>query len=142
LQELAVVKNHELPIKLSLIDNDGYASIRATQRKFFNGEYVGCDSRAGLGFPNWVALFEAYGIPCRYLESHEVSVEHLAELIHTNMQPEAWILRVDPEQSNWPAVSSKLLPDGRMTSSPIYDMLPPLSPDIATQVTRYLKQNY
>jgi acetolactate synthase-1/2/3 large subunit len=138
LQELAIVKRHELPLKIFIIDNDGYASIRATQRKFFDGAYVGCDSRTGLGFPSWVTLFEAYGIPCRYLETDEISVESLRNLIHANMDPEAWILRVDPEQPNWPAVSSKLLRDGRLISNPIYDMSPPLSPEIEAYVTRYL----
>ena len=67
LQELATIRRHALPVKMFLIDNGGYASIRATQRKFFQGAYVGCDEATGLGFPDWIALFHAYGIPAEKL---------------------------------------------------------------------------
>jgi hypothetical protein len=45
---------------------------------------------------------------------------------------------VDPEQPNWPAVSSRILPDGKMASNPLYRMLPPLAPEVAAQVSKYL----
>jgi acetolactate synthase-1/2/3 large subunit len=45
---------------------------------------------------------------------------------------------VDPEQTNWPAVSSRLLPDGKMVSNPLYRMLPALAADVAAAVSKYL----
>lgn len=137
LQELAVIRRHNLPVKIFLMDNCGYGSIRATQKKFFGGAYVGCDENTGLGFPNWVALFNAYGIRASELKHSDAAPERLAVLLD-NPNPEAWVVRIDPEQPNWPAVSSKILPDGKMVSTPLYDMLPPLAPKIAAQVTRYL----
>jgi len=137
LQELAVVRRRDLPIKIFLSENHGYGSIRATQRKFFNGAYVGCDEETGLGFPDWVALFGAYGIPARRLAPDEATPESLARLM-AGPGPAAWIVPIDPEQSNWPAVSSRLLPDGKMVSNPLYRMLPPLPPEIEAQVSRYL----
>jgi acetolactate synthase-1/2/3 large subunit len=137
LQELAMIRKHSLPIKIFVLDNAGYASIRATQRKFFGGAYVGCDEATGLGFPNWVALFEAFGIPARRLDAAGMTVAALsAELAAPG--PAAWVVPVDPEQPNWPAVSSRILPDGRMASNPLYRMLPPLAPEIAAQVSKYL----
>ncbi len=138
LQELAMVKRFALPIKIFLFDNSGYASIRATQRKFFNGAYLGCDSETGLGFPDWEKLFAAYDIPCRYLQEDETSPEVLRQLMDKHDGPEAWIVSVDPEQPNWPAVSSMMAPDGSMTSSPLYDMLPKLPDALLAQVGRYL----
>ena len=65
LQELSIVRRHNLPIKIFILDNGGYASIRSTQRKYFGGTYVGCDEATGLGFPRWVELFRAFGIPAQ-----------------------------------------------------------------------------
>jgi acetolactate synthase-1/2/3 large subunit len=137
LQELALVRRQNLPIKIFLSENHGYGSIRATQRKFFNGAYVGCDEETGLGFPDWVALFQAYGIPARRLGPDEATSEALARLM-AEPGPGAWIVPIDPEQSNWPAVSSRILPDGKMVSNPLYRMLPPLPPGVEAQVARYL----
>jgi acetolactate synthase-1/2/3 large subunit len=139
LQELALVRRRNLPIKIFLSENHGYGSIRATQRKFFNGAYVGCDEETGLGFPDWVALFAAYGIPARRLTPDEATPEILARLI-AGPEPGAWIVPVDPEQSNWPAVSSRILPDGKMISNPLYRMLPPLAAEVSAQVSKYLPE--
>jgi acetolactate synthase-1/2/3 large subunit len=138
LQELAVIKRYSLSVKIFLFDNAGYASIRSTQKKFFNGAYLGCDYETGLGFPDWNKLFDAYDIPCRYLSEDQSSEEYLCELLSNRVGPEAWIVSVDPEQPNWPAVSSILGPNGLLTSSPLYDMLPKLTEDILKRVGKYL----
>lgn len=137
LQELALVRRHELPIKIFLLANRGYASIRATQRRFFGGAYVGCDEESGLGFPEWLGLFAAYGIPAARLGDDERVAPSLARLMATP-GPAAWIVDVDPEQPNWPTVTSRILPDGSMESNPLWRQDPPLPPDIAREVGRYL----
>ncbi|MFA9439818.1 thiamine pyrophosphate-binding protein [Uliginosibacterium sp. sgz301328] len=138
LQELAVIKRFSLPIKIFLLENQGYASIRATQKKFFNGAYLGCDPETGLGFPNWEKLFEAYDIPCRVLRENDAEEGALRKLLDDRSGPEAWVVRVDPNQPNWPAVSTVLAADGSLTSSPLYDMLPGLPDDMLARVGRYL----
>jgi acetolactate synthase-1/2/3 large subunit len=138
LQELAIIKRFALPIKIFLLENQGYASIRATQKKFFNGAYLGCDPETGLGFPDWVKLFDAYDIPCRFLREDEAEEGALRTLLNDRPGPEAWVVRVDPNQPNWPAVSTVLSADGSLTSSPLYDMLPKLSDDMLARVGRYL----
>jgi acetolactate synthase-1/2/3 large subunit len=138
LQELAIIKRFALPIKIFLLENKGYASIRATQRKFFDGAYLGCDPETGLGFPNWEKLFDAYDIPCRFLSVEEAEEGVLRKLLDSQRGPEAWIVRVDPNQPNWPAVSTVLSADGSLSSSPLYDMLPKLPVDTLARVGRYL----
>ena len=138
LQELAVLKRYSLPIKIFLFDNAGYASIRATQKKFFNGAYLGCDHETGLGFPDWERLFGAYDIPCRYLSEEQTNEDYLKDLLANRVGPEAWIVRVDPDQPNWPAVASALGPNGSLTSSPLFDMLPKLTESMLERVGRYL----
>jgi acetolactate synthase-1/2/3 large subunit len=138
LQELAVIKRFDLPIKIFLLENQGYASIRATQKKFFNGAYLGCDPDTGLGFPHWEKLFAAYDIPCRFLNLEESEENVLRQLLDRQAGAEAWIVRVDPNQPNWPAVSTVLSSDGTLNSSPLYDMLPKLPAETLTRVGRYL----
>jgi acetolactate synthase-1/2/3 large subunit len=138
LQELAVLKRFGLPIKIFLCENGGYASIRATQKKFFNGAYLGCDPDTGLGFPDWETLFAAYGIACRTLRQEEVRSEVLQALLDERAGPQAWIVPVDPHQPNWPAVSTVLSGDGSLTSSPLHDMLPKLPAQLWDSVGRYL----
>lgn len=138
LQELAILKRFSLPIKIFLFDNSGYGSIRATQKKFFNGAYLGCDHETGLGFPDWEKLFGAYDIPARYLSELEAMEGNLDRLLENREGPEAWIIRVDPDQPNWPAVASVLNANGSLTSSPLYDMLPKLTEKILATVGRYL----
>ena len=137
LQELAVVRWHNLPLKMFIMDNGGYGSIRATQRKFFGGAYVGCYQATGLASPDWEQLFKAYGIPARRLRVEEDNTDHLMALIK-NPGPEAWIVPVDPEQTNFPAVSSKILSDGRMQSNPLYALLPELDAELLSEVGKYL----
>ena len=138
LQELAIIKRFSLPIKIFLFENGGYASIRATQKKFFNGAYLGCDPETGLGFPDWERLFGAYDIPCRFLSEKEAGEDALRELLENRSGPEAWMVRVDPNQPNWPAVSTVLSPNGSLTSSPLYDMLPKLPDELLARVGRHL----
>ena len=140
LQELAIVKRFSLPIKIFLLENQGYASIRSTQKKFFNGMYLGCDPDTGLGFPDWTKLFDAYDIPCRFIRQDETEVDALNHLLSERSGPQAWIVRADPNQPNWPAVSTTLAADGSLSSSPLYDMLPKLSDELLARVGRYLLQ--
>ncbi len=63
LQELGTVHANQLHLKIFLFDDNGYASIRMTQKNYFGGRYVGCDIETGLGIPNWELLFQAYSVP-------------------------------------------------------------------------------
>lgn len=137
LQELALVRRHDLPIKIFLMENRGYASIRATQRKFFGGAYVGCDESTGLGFPDWEALFTAYRIPVARLSPEDRSPDRLARAMAAP-GPAAWIVEVDPEQPNYPAVTSRICPDGSMESNPLWRQQPPLLPEVAAEAGRHL----
>jgi len=140
LQELALVRRHDLPIKMFIMANRGYASIRATQRKFFGGAYVGCDEATGLGFPDWLQFFKAYGIPVASLSAEERSCTRLSQLISA-AGPAAWIVDVDPEQPNFPAVTSRILPDGSMESNPLWRQEPRLSLEVENEVSHYLPAN-
>ena len=64
IQELETVVRLRLPIKMFILDNEGYGSIMATQRNLFDGRYVGSSPDSGLTLPDVCAVAGAYGIRC------------------------------------------------------------------------------
>ena len=64
-QELGTLAATGANVKVFLLENNGYASIRMTQRNYFKGAWIGCDAQTGLGLPNWEDLARAYRIPYR-----------------------------------------------------------------------------
>ncbi len=137
LSELGTVRNRDLNLKVFIFSNMGYASIRVSQKAYFAGAYIGCDATTGVGLPDWEEIFGAYGIP-------SVGV---SGLLNKNAQaldllkkkgPAAFIVKIHPDQSFLPKVTSKIFPDGKMKSNPIHLMQPELPEEIATQVFKFL----
>jgi acetolactate synthase-1/2/3 large subunit len=62
LQELQTVKTHNLPIKIFIINNDGYISIKITQESFFNGKEYASGKESGVEIPNFQKISDAFGI--------------------------------------------------------------------------------
>jgi acetolactate synthase I/II/III large subunit len=62
IQELASIKQHNLSLKIFVLNNSGYLSIRNTQRKFFENRVYGVDKQSGLWFPSLHAIAQAYRI--------------------------------------------------------------------------------
>jgi acetolactate synthase-1/2/3 large subunit len=138
IQELATINQLGLPIKVILFNNNGYASIRSTQQKYFASNYIGCDSDTGLGQPNFSHLARAFQID--YLEVSLNTEE--AELLGVLINPKPTIIEVliSPEQQFLPKIESKLNLDGSMTSAPLHEMYPPLDDLIAAKVLKYLQE--
>jgi len=65
LSELATVKRWDLPITFHLLDNQGHAMCRQTERQWFAGRYCSTDVESGLGFPDWHDVLEAFGVEFR-----------------------------------------------------------------------------
>jgi acetolactate synthase-1/2/3 large subunit len=137
LQELATVAVNDLPLKIFLFSNEGYASIRMTQRNYFGGQYLGCDTKTGLGFPDWQMLFRAYGIPCLELGPAGLANPEFAPLFDS-AGPAAFVVPVDPEQTYFPKITSRVTATGGMESQPLHLMSPDLTDDLAQRVLVYL----
>jgi len=120
-QELATVAHHCLPIKLFILENDGYASIRATQDNFF-GLRVGAGIDSGLSFPNFAKLAQAYGLPVKAIPPGEED-EEIRRVLETN-GPLIALVPLDPLQPIEPKTSSRRLSDGTMETAPLEDMAP------------------
>lgn len=62
IQELQTVRHYKLPIKLFVLNNHGYRSIKSTQTKYFDKDFIGCDRHSGVSFPANYKLAELYGM--------------------------------------------------------------------------------
>jgi acetolactate synthase-1/2/3 large subunit len=137
MQELGTVMSNALNIKVFLFANDGYASIRMTQKNYFGGKYVGCDRRTGLGLPNWGQLFSAYEIPVMEIGPGFEKDEGFLHCFES-AGPAAFIVKIDPEQTYYPKIASRITETGGMVSNPLHLMTPELPEEVASKVMRYL----
>jgi acetolactate synthase-1/2/3 large subunit len=136
LQELGTVSVNNLNLKIFIFDDNGYASIRMTQRNYFGGRYVGCDTSTGLGIPIWSKLFDAYSIPMQELRpGFETDPTFLAAL--NTPGPAAFIVKIDPEQTYFPKITSRVTPSGSMESNPLHLMTPDLDEATSAKVFHY-----
>ncbi len=121
IQELQTIVHHRLPVKIFVLNNNGYLSIRLTQKNFF-GKLTGAGPESGVSFPDIVKVASAYGIPSIRVHEREFSRE-IAQVLDTPGPALAEVI-LDPEQAFEPRISSKQLPDGRIVSAPLEDMFP------------------
>lgn len=140
LQELGTVAANRLNLKMFIFDNNGYASIRMTQRNYFAGHYVGCDTETGLGMPRWDRLFAAYEIPAIMISTGFENEEEFLRLFKS-AGPVAFLVKIDPEQTYFPKISSRVTATGSMESNPLHLMSPDLPSEIAEKVFRYLPKS-
>ena len=138
MQELATAVVNDLNLKVVVVANEGYASIRSTQRNYFGGAYLGCDTRTGLGFPDWLKLFDAFGLPAMELGEGWAGSDRFKELFESR-GPAGFVLHVDPEQPYLPKIESRVTASGSMESNPLHLMSPELPPDVAAKVFRYVE---
>jgi acetolactate synthase-1/2/3 large subunit len=137
LQEIGTAKINDLNLKIFIFDDGGYASIRMTQKNYFYGHYVGCDKRTGLGLPDWESLFKAWSVPSLRLSSRGTNVSEFKHLFEANGVV-VFIVSIDPDQTYFPKISSRLTASGEMVSNPLHRMSPELPPEILSRVGRYL----
>ncbi len=127
IQELQTIVHHRLPIKLFILNNRGYLSIRSTQQNFFPDNFVGEGPSSGVSFPDMVRLAGAYGIPAVRIEGPDFEPQIASALASEG--PILCEVMLDPEQQFEPKLSSRQLPDGRITSPTLEDLAPFLDRD-------------
>ncbi len=123
IQELATIAGRQLPIKVFLLNNDGYHSIRQTQQNYFPDNVVGCGPESALHFPDFRRLAGAFDIPSRRAERHEDLDGAIAATL-AGEGPQLLEVMLDKRQQFSPKLSSKKLDDGRMISAPLEDLFP------------------
>ena len=126
IQELQTVVAHNLPVKIFVLSNNGYSSIRQTQDNFFAGRHVGCDPDSGISFPDIVKVAQAYGLKTVLIKNQENLREQIKKILLIK-GPVVCNIVLSPGQKFIPRVSSEKRPDGSIVSKPLEDMHPFLS---------------
>ncbi|MBU4046437.1 MAG: thiamine pyrophosphate-binding protein, partial [Gammaproteobacteria bacterium] len=123
IQELATMRAFNLPICLVILNNEGYASIRNTQRNYFKGRYVGTGPEAGLLLPDLEKIAATYDLP--FLRISDAAELH-DKLQWAMAQPRPLLVdvRLVTDEALTPKVAALPQPDGSMLSMPLEDMSP------------------
>ena len=124
LQELQTMVTNSLPIKLFVINNEGYHQIRQTQNNIFHNGLVGVGPESrDLEFPDFERIAWAYGIPYERIENNE----ELKPKIRSVLEAEGYVLcevMCSTDQKFEPKSATRRLKDGTLESPPLEDMAP------------------
>ena len=123
IQEFQTLIEYNLPVKLFVLNNDGYHSIRTSQTNYFEKRYIGESSKSGISFPDTVKIAEVYGIKAfRINQPSEINAVVNQVLDYDG--PVICDVIVPREQEIIPTVASRVNDDGSMSSRPLEDMYP------------------
>jgi acetolactate synthase-1/2/3 large subunit len=121
IQELQTVVHHHLPLKIFVMNNSGYLSMRMTQSGFF-GRLTGESASSGVSFPDMVKVACAYGIPSLRIDRQSQFLQIDRALAADG--PALIDVILDPAQEFEPRSKARQLPDGRIVSPNLEDMYP------------------
>jgi acetolactate synthase-1/2/3 large subunit len=128
LQELQTVMHHYLPIKLFVLNNKGYQSIKQTQMGFFGPPYIGSTPESGISFPDFCRVAAAFGMAAERIALSTELEEKISKVL-AYCGPILCEVVLDTEYYFSPKLASKKLSDGTLVSPPLEDMFPFLSPE-------------
>lgn len=128
LQELQTILTNVLPVKIFIINNKGYHSIRQTQNNMFSEHTkVGIGTESGdLSFPSFSRIADAFGYPY-YSASSNREMKEVVEAVLAHEGPVICEIFVSTDQVFEPKSAAKRLEDGSLVSPPLEDMAPFLS---------------
>jgi acetolactate synthase-1/2/3 large subunit len=141
IQELETASRLKLPVKFFVLNNDGYASIRASQTGYFGSASIGCDSRTGLTVPDLSKVAAAYNIPTVVIPNQRNLREDVRRVLAME-GPVVVDVHVIPDEVRAPRLQSYQKPDGSMASKPLEDMYPflPREEFLANMIVKPLEE--
>ena len=125
--ELEVVARLQLPLKIFVIDNGGYASIVSAQSAYFE-RLVGSTPQSGLTLPQTLGLAAAYGLPTDSIVDQRDVAAGIRRVLDA-AGPCVCRVAALADEPRQPRVASYQKPDGSMASRPLEDMFPFLPRD-------------
>jgi acetolactate synthase-1/2/3 large subunit len=123
IQELATIGHLQLPITFFILNNGGYASIRASQANFFGEASIGCSEATGVRLPDFQKVARAYGLSCAVIEDQSDLREQVRRVLRMP-GPVVCDVKVIPDEVRAPRVTSVQGPDGSFVSKPLEDLWP------------------
>jgi acetolactate synthase-1/2/3 large subunit len=128
LQELSTVVGYQLPVKIIIVNNDGYHSIKQTQRAYFSDNVFGTSPQDGVALPDFVALGVALGIMSHRVCNMDAWNSEFVQMLLRSDLPAIIEVVVDPEQMFSPKLAARKLEDGSMLA-PSLEYMSPFLPD-------------
>ena len=126
IQELQTISQYKLPIKIFIVNNGGYLSIKNTQDKFFSSRYFGINSEFGVSFPPLKKIAAAYGFKYIKINSLKKLKNNISSIISEN-SPIICELMMPKDEQIKPTSATKQLENGKIVSQPLENMFPFLS---------------
>lgn len=123
IQELQTVVHQRLPIKMFVLNNNGYLAIRITQDTYFDGRHIGSAPEGGLTLPDIQRVAAAYGLPTATIRT-DADIDATVSQVLSMDGPCLCEVFMDPAQTLYPKLSSVVKPDGTIVSQPLENMYP------------------
>lgn len=123
IQEFQTIAFNKIPLKIFIINNNGYSSIRQTQRNFFEGHMTGSGEDSGVGVPDFKKVAEAFGIKAMRIENPKTMDREIEEVLGYDGAIVCEVM-TEKEYNFAPKLSSRKLEDGTMISASLEDMYP------------------
>lgn len=123
LQELQTIAGLNLPIKIFVLNNNGYHSIRQTQHAYFSDSLMGFDPATGVTLPDFERVAMAFRLPFQRVREVRALNRAIHALLATD-GPTLCEVMLDPTQQFSPKLASKKLANGKMVSAPLEDLAP------------------
>jgi len=122
-QELLTIRVNKLPVKIFVLNNDGYESIRATQTNIFGGHFVGSDFGSGIGNPDFRNLATAYGFTYESIADNDQIGAGIQRVLSTE-GPVLCELNISPTQPRGPKLMTVRRPDGTLETPSLENQFP------------------
>ena len=121
IQELQTIKHYNLPIKLILLNNNGYLSIKISQKTFFKGKYVASEASSGVSFPNFEKIIKAYDLPYFSIKTHD-DIDLVLEKFLQEEGPSVLEVFTDSEEYHEPKVIASLDKNGNFVPGELHNI--------------------
>ncbi len=128
IQELQSIKHHKLPIKIFILNNQGYSSMKLTQTTFFNKNFIGCNESSGISFPDNSKLADLYGLKYFKIDSTSKMTNVIKKILSYSGGVLCEVM-LTKDYVIAPKLTSERRPDGSMVTKPLEDLYPFLDRD-------------
>ncbi|MCF0244075.1 MAG: thiamine pyrophosphate-binding protein [Bacteroidaceae bacterium] len=134
IQELQTLITYNMPLKIFVLENEGYLAIKTTQKSFFKGHFTGSNPESGVVCPNLEMIAAAYGIPYTSVSENGQALHDAIKRTLNSRGPMICEVHMHPEQTLFPKSASFLdKATGKMSSAPLEKMAPFMDDELQKQ---------
>ena len=129
LQEMQLIPEHQIPLKLFIFNNNGYTMIKTSQHNLFGARFSGSSKETGISFPSFEKLANLFNFQYYRATNSNFNNDLFNEMLDS-AKPVLFEVIMDPEQKYLPRLSTSKLSDGTLISPPLEDLDPLISAEL------------